>query len=1010
MKPEPQVRGATWRVWDLHVHTPSSLVQNYGGDTPTAWERYLNELEALPPQISVIGINDYWFLDGYRKVLAAKASGRLKNLDMIFPVVEMRLDQFGGTDGHLTRVNLHVIFDPELDPDLIEQQFFGSINSQFSLKPGTSTASWKGVVTRDSLADLGAQIKAGVPKEQLPKYKSDLIEGFNNLNVSMETVRGALNNTFLEGKAIVGLGKTEWAQIKWNDGSVANKKSLITEAKFLFTAFEDTSVWPAQVEAMKAAGVNHKILDCSDAHTWASDTANKDRLGACSTWLNTTPSFAGLLHALEEFDQRVFVGLEPPALGLRNTSPEQYIESVSIRSTDPSRAKAFNYDLPLNSGFVAIVGNKGQGKSALLDCIALAGNSSRTSEFAFLTGTRFLNASNKTGRMYEAELDWLNGSSRKAVFGSPHVGAAPVQVEYLPQRYVERVCTIDPLSDESHEFEDELREVLFTHIPDDERAGEITFDALLAAKTESAKATTNSLRNRLKLEADRYVALNDFLRENPAKDVRGKLKLKGEEIVAAERDLAEATARLAESDAVGEDDDETITLRAESVTARETLERERATRAGALQNLGLLQQRLATVADLERRAQTIADLTSEINAELGEVLEASGELPVAFVDVAIHGEVISGWRSRVESTSTGLRSVVEAQDLAILSLVAEIERLDALLAAADGARELARQRLLQIEERLKLLRGSVDTEGSEAWLSELLARSIASPAAIANSQASLISISKEVHEALEGELRAVTDLYGPASRFIEKSEVVKKAGLEFKAELSVVSRLQAIRDQVDGRKSPDLLGWLSDLPERVDGAEWAELAVELNVVFARLTHERGSESGIDRHPSDALRSSASASDFIVALLDLTWIEVRFGLTGDGLPLAQLSPGQRGLVLALFYLIVDLRTTPLLLDQPEENLDNATIASLLVPAIQEAAGRRQTIIVTHNANLAIVGNADQIVHCTVANGVFGVTSGCISEFPVAKSAVDVLEGTKPAFDIRRHKYEAFPQLV
>jgi ABC-type lipoprotein export system ATPase subunit len=41
---------------------------------------------------------------------------------------------------------------------------------------------------------------------------------------------------------------------------------------------------------------------------------------------------------------------------------------------------------------------------------------------------------------------------------------------------------------------------------------------------------------------------------------------------------------------------------------------------------------------------------------------------------------------------------------------------------------------------------------------------------------------------------------------------------------------------------------------------------------------------------------------------------------------------------------------LLLDQPDENLDNETIGSKLVPTIREAAGRRQTIVVTHNANL------------------------------------------------------------
>lgn len=148
----------------------------------------------------------------------------------------------------------------------------------------------------------------------------------------------------------------------------------------------------------------------------------------------------------------------------------------------------------------------------------------------------------------------------------------------------------------------------------------------------------------------------------------------------------------------------------------------------------------------------------------------------------------------------------------------------------------------------------------------------------------------------------------------------------------------------------------------------------------------------------------------MSMFDLSWLEVRFGLTGDGLPLSQLSPGQRGLVLALFYLVVDRRTSPLLLDQPEENLDNETIAAKLVPAIHEAAGRRQTIVVTHNANLAIVGDADQIVHCQMNDRRFAVSSGSIAELDVAKFALNVLEGTKPAFDNRRHKYEAFPELI
>lgn len=48
--------GSTWKKWDLHVHTPSSVVHNYQGAPDDAWEAFLLDLEALPPEFKVIGI------------------------------------------------------------------------------------------------------------------------------------------------------------------------------------------------------------------------------------------------------------------------------------------------------------------------------------------------------------------------------------------------------------------------------------------------------------------------------------------------------------------------------------------------------------------------------------------------------------------------------------------------------------------------------------------------------------------------------------------------------------------------------------------------------------------------------------------------------------------------------------------------------------------------------------------------------------------------------------------
>lgn len=85
--------GSTWKKWDLHVHTPESFYHNYPGTNDEAWEAFISDLERLPSEFKVIGINDYVLVDGYEKVLNAKnKQNRLKNIDLILPVIELRLD------------------------------------------------------------------------------------------------------------------------------------------------------------------------------------------------------------------------------------------------------------------------------------------------------------------------------------------------------------------------------------------------------------------------------------------------------------------------------------------------------------------------------------------------------------------------------------------------------------------------------------------------------------------------------------------------------------------------------------------------------------------------------------------------------------------------------------------------------------------------------------------------------------------------------------------------------
>ena len=106
-------------------------------------------------------------------------------------------------------------------------------------------------------------------------------------------------------------------------------------------------------------------------------------------------------------------------------------------------------------------------------------------------------------------------------------------------------------------------------------------------------------------------------------------------------------------------------------------------------------------------------------------------------------------------------------------------------------------------------------------------------------------------------------------------------------------------------------------------------------------------------------------------------------------------------------MLDKRDIPLLIDQPEDNLDNKSVFEILVKFLKQAKTRRQIIIATHNPNLAVVADAEQIINVTIdkkdGKNTFSYRSGAIENEAINKAVIDILEGTMPAFDNRRIKY-------
>jgi DNA repair exonuclease SbcCD ATPase subunit len=165
-------------------------------------------------------------------------------------------------------------------------------------------------------------------------------------------------------------------------------------------------------------------------------------------------------------------------------------------------------------------------------------------------------------------------------------------------------------------------------------------------------------------------------------------------------------------------------------------------------------------------------------------------------------------------------------------------------------------------------------------------------------------------------------------------------------------------------------------------------------------------------PITGIASQLRRNVDVKALYDFLWsfgyLEPEYSLKLDGKDLSHLSPGERGTLLLVFYLLVDKSNKPIIVDQPEENLDSQTVFRLLIPVIKDVKKRRQIIMVTHSPNIAVVCDAEQIIHAHIdrsaGNSVI-YTMGGIESPDINRFLVDVLEGTRPAFDNRGAKYFA-----
>jgi predicted ATPase len=274
------------------------------------------------------------------------------------------------------------------------------------------------------------------------------------------------------------------------------------------------------------------------------------------------------------------------------------------------------------------------------------------------------------------------------------------------------------------------------------------------------------------------------------------------------------------------------------------------------------------------------------------------------------------------------------------------------------------------------------------------------------------ALSREIHAQLRRVAELYEQVYEPVQRFITKHSAAREAfALRFGVSIVDAGFEENFLDWINRARTGSFLGNdQAALRVRATLKKYDHSNSDSSVSFAEdmldLLKRDQRNNNAPVRISEQLRAGKTEESLLDFLYGFRYLQPRYELKMGDRDLQQLSPGEKGALLLVFYLLVDQNDNPLVIDQPEENLDNQTIVKLLLPALRDAKQRRQIFIVTHNPNLAVVCDAEQVI-CAVrssdANPAIEYDAGAIENPVINKRIVDVLEGTRPAFDNRGGKY-------
>jgi hypothetical protein len=981
-------RGSEWHRWEPHIHAPGTLLNNqFGAVDP--WAAYLTSLEGLTPKIEAIAVTDYYVTDTYEEFLKHKAAGRLPGVKLLFPNIELRLD-VAAKSGF---VNIHLLVSPE-DPDhvdevkrILKRLQFGAHNDRFDC-------------TREELIKLG--------KRSDPTIIDDgaaLRHGATQVKVNFDQLRKVIHESEWAKKNVliaVAGGAGDGTSGLRQAADATMRQEIEKFAHIVFSSSPaQREFWLGQrgvtVEELRSRYDGCKpCLHGSDSHDQKSVGQPVDNR---FSWIKGALEFDALRQACIDPEGRAYVGEQPP----RSAMPSQVISHVRIDDAD----WASTPDIPLNPGLVAIIGARGSGKTALADVIAAGCDAIAPSGWdadenispSFLARARRLIGNATT------TLTWGGGTTvTRALDGSDANGHMSFpRARYLSQQFVEELCSAKGVSDGLVE---EIERVIYeSHSPDD-REWALDFAELREQQTsrfqqarEREAQAIADISDRIATEFEKESLVASLTKQVGEKNKlvadytadRARLVVRGTEAqVARHTQLSEAAQKLRSTiQNFGNQRRTFVALQDEVRSMRATGSPEMLRQAQARHaNSGLNATQWEEFL-LIYKGDVDKSLTAYMNWADGEIRKLQGvPPPPGDPNVAL------------------IADTVDISTLPLAPIAAEMTRLEALFSADKLVRDqytALTNRIAQENSALQTLQTRLtDAEGAVARRKDL--------------QNERDDTYGRVFEAIINEQNALAGLYAPLmARLAAASGTLKKLSFSVRRIADVQAwGTFAEEELLDRRKTGAFYGRGSLIAAATEAlkAAWetgsaAEVQSAMTAFMAKYLRDLLTHAPYA--PTQQAEFRAWSKQFAHWLFGTDHITVRYEISYDGVDIRKLSPGTRGIVLLLLYLALDdSDDRPLIIDQPEENLDPKSVFDELVALFIAAKAKRQVIMVTHNANLVINTDADQIIVAEAgphpSGGLPPITyvAGGLENAAIRKAVCDILEGGEAAFRERARR--------